>query len=276
MKKSFAVGLIVASFLGASARAASGVTSIDISTNHATAHISLPGDIGCDLDLTFEQSLGLTADSLGISAKLVDPTNLNLINRLPSSVSVPTAFPVLIAVEPPATGPLAFSGVVSLDLHTHNLSYTTNSPLRFFAAESGKPFQDITTSIGLGSFRTGGSKGGFSEFLVVADIRPVDAVIQDKFQKLQATLDASTMIPAAILTSLQTQLTAAKNSYLAGDALGASDKVQQFADTVRQDSGAAIPDVWRSARDVTNVAGNLRSGAATLKFSLLIKANGAS
>src|SRR5262249_20183692 len=131
--------------------------------------------------------------------------------------------------------------------------------------------------IGLGSYRTGGSKGGFSEFLVVADIRPVDAVIQDKFQRAQAKLDGTaSSIPSAVLTALQSQLTAAKNAYLAGDPAGAADKVQQFADMVKQNSGAAIPDVWRSARDVTNYAGELRSAAATLKFSLLIKANGGS
>jgi len=271
------LGLLAGVFVAAAALAAPGVTSVEISANHATAHIALPGDIGADLDLSFEQSLGLTVDSLGISAKLVDPSNLALVGRLPGSVSIPAAFPVLIAIEPPSSGPLAFSGIVAIDLHTHNLSYTTNSPLRFYAAESGKAFQDITTSIGLGSYRTGGSKGGFSEFLVVADVRPVDTVIQDKYQRVQAKLDAAaTTIPQAILTALQAQLTASKNAYLAGDPSGAADKAQQFADAVKQNSGSAIPDVWRSARDVTNLAGDLRSAAATLKFSLLIKANGGS
>jgi hypothetical protein len=45
---------------------------------------------------------------------------------------------------------------------------------------------------------------------------------------------------------------------------------------VKQNSGAAIPDVWRSSRDVVNVAGDLRAGASTLKFSLLFKASGGS
>ena len=275
--RSQVLALIGAVSLSGAAVAAPGVTGVEISANHATAHIALPGDIGADLDLSFEQSLGLTVESLGISAKLVDPTSVALVSRLPASVGVPAAFPLLIAIEPPSSGPLAFSGVVSIDLHTHNLSYTTNSPLRFYAAESGKSFQDITTSIGLGSYRTGGSKGGFSEFLVVADVRPVDTVIQEKLQRVQAKLDAAaTTIPAAVLTALQTQLTAAKNAYLAGNPSDAADKVQQFADAVKQSSGAAIPDVWRSARDVTNLAGDLRSAAATLKFSLLIKANGGS
>jgi len=256
---------------------APGVTGIDISQNHATAHIALPGDIGLDLDLSFEQCLGLTAESLGISASLVDPASLSLVQRLPASTSIPAAFPVKIAIEPPASGPLAFSGIVSIDLHTHNLAYTAPSPFRFYAAEAGGSFQDITSSIGLGSYRTGGSKGGFSEFLVVADARPIDAVIQEKFQRLQTKLDAaSSLIPGPVLASLQAQLSSARNTYLANDALGAADGVQQFADGVRQNSGEAIPDVWRSARDVPNVAGDLRGSAATLKFSLLMKANGGS
>jgi hypothetical protein len=76
-----------------------------------------------------------------------------------------------------------------------------------------------------------------------------------------------------VLPTLQTALNAAKNAYLANDAVGASEKIQQFSELVKQNSGSGIPDVWRSTRDVVNVAGELRSGAATLKFSLLFKAS---
>ena len=33
-------------------------------------------------------------------------------------------------------------------------------------------------------------------------------------------------------------------------------------------SGSDIPEVWRAARDLDNVAGYLRAGADTLRFSL--------
>jgi hypothetical protein len=277
MKYALALGHVVAAVVAAPGLAAPGIADISVSGNTVTAHVELPGNIKADLELRFEQALGLTADSIGISAKLVDPTDLVLKGRLPVSTSVPAAFPVVISIEPPPTGPLAFSGIVAIDLHTHNLTYVPGTPLRLLAAESGKSFQDITASVGLGSYRTGGNKGGFSEFLIAADVRPVAAVIDEKFKRLQGKLDANAnAIPGAVLSGLQSQLRAAKSLSDAGDALGAAQTIQQFADAVKQNSGAAIPDVWRSARDVTNVAGELRAAASTLKFSLIAKASGGS
>jgi uncharacterized protein DUF6689 len=277
MKLALALGLSVLAAAAAPLWAVNGLATVEISENHVTALIELPGDLKADLNLSFEQALGLSAESLGLSARVIDPADLSLAARLPSSSSIPVGFPVLIAIEPPASGPLAFSGLVTIDLHTHNLAYTPNSPLRLLAAEAGKKFQDITVSTSLGSYRAGGAKGGFSEFLIVADVRPVNTVIAEKFQRLQSKLDDNaSSIASAVLSTLQTALGAARTSYLANDALGAAEKTQQFADLVKQNSGAAIPDVWRSSRDVVNVAGDLRSGASTLKFSLLFKASGGS
>ena len=226
------------------------------------------------MELQFEQAVGLTTESVGLSARVIDPGDLSIVSRLPASVSVPAALPILIAIDPQESSPLSFSGTVSIDLHTHNLTYVANSPLRLFTAEPGKKFQDITASTGLGSYRTGANKGGFSEFLILADVRPVDAVIADKFQRLQSKLDANAgSIAAGVLPTLQTALTAARNAYLANNALSAAEKIQQFAELVKQNSGAPIPDVWRATRDVVNVAGELRSGASTLRFSLLFKAS---
>lgn len=254
--------------------AANGLASVQVSQNKVTARVELPGGLAADLEIQFEQALGLSADSIGLSARVIDPGDLNIVSRLPASVSVPVGFPVLITIDPPSSGPLSFSGIASIDLHTHNLTYVANSPLRLFTAEPGKKFQDITASTGLGSYRTGANKGGFSEFLILADVRPVDTVIADKFQRLQSKLDASaSAIAANVLPSLQSALTAARNAYLANDTVLASERIQQFAELVKQNSGSGIPDVWRSTRDVVNVAGELRSGASTLKFSLLFKAS---
>lgn len=273
MKHQLACALALAACAFSSAQA--GVT-IETSPNRATAHVEL-GEIKADLELTFDQALGLTADSLGLTARLVNPGDLALATRLPASTSVPVAFPLLIAIEPPASGPLSFAGVVALDLHAHNLSYVAGSPLRLLAAEGGGPFQDITSSIGIGSYRTGASKGGFSEFLIAADLRPLATVIVEKFARLQSRLDAAAAaIPAPVLASLQVQLRSAKSAYDANDPLLAAERIEQFAQSVKQNSGTAIPDVWRSARDVVNHAGELRSGASTLKFSLLLKASGGS
>jgi Family of unknown function (DUF6689) len=277
MKYSLALGFAVAAIVAAPASAAPGIADISVSENAVTAHVELPGNVNADLELRFEQALGLTVDSIGISAKLVDPSDVVLKGRLPAAAGLPAAFPVVIAIEPPASGPLAFSGVVAIDLHTHNLTYVAGTPLRLFAAESGKAFQDITGSVGLGSYRTGANKGGFSEFLIAADLRPVSVVIEEKFKRLQAKLDAgANSIPSSVLAGLQSQLRAAKSLSDAGDALGAAETIQQFAEAVKQASGSAIPDVWRSARDVSNLAGDLRGIATTLRFSLITKASGGS
>jgi hypothetical protein len=211
--------------------------------------------------------LGLSADSIGLSARVIDPGDLNIVSRLPASVSVPVGFPVLITIDPPSSGPLSFSGIASIDLHTHNLTYVANSPLRLFTAEPGKKFQDITASTGLGSYRTGANKGGFSEFLILADVRPVDPVIADKFQRLQSKLDGSaSVIAASVLPSLQAALTAARN---------ASSRTTRwwrpgnptFAELVKQN---AVRDPGRLAVDARRgqCRRRLRSGPRP-QFSLL-------
>jgi hypothetical protein len=277
LKHSRALALVATVFTTLPVWAAGGLTNVEISGNRVTATIGLTGDVKANLELRFEQVLGLNVQNLGLSAKLIDPADLSLAARLPASSTVPVAFPVLISIDAPSTGSLAFSGVVAIDLHTHNLAYTPNTPLRLLAAESGKNFQDITASNSLGSYRTGANKGGFSEFLIVADLRPVNTVITEKFQRLQSKLtDNASSIAGPVLTALQSTLDAARASFLANDPLAAADKIQQFAELARQNAGSAIPDVWRSTRDIVNVAGDLRSGASTLKFSLLLKASGGS
>lgn len=276
MKSALTSGLGLVLLAAGPVWAAPGIGTIEVTPNKVVATIELPGLITADLTLTFEQAIGLTEESIGLSAQLVNPTDAGLIARLPSLTSIPAAFPVLISIEPPATGPLAFSGIVAIDLHTHALTYVPGTPLRLFVAQSGKSFQDITASVGLGSYRTGANKGGFSEFLIVADLRSVDAVIADKFKRLAALVDTyGSSMPSDVLSSLHLQLSAAQKLYATGDTLTTAQQIQRFANTVEQNSGA-IPDVWRSARDVVNVAGLLRSAASTLKFSLIVKASGAS
>jgi hypothetical protein len=250
---------------------------IDVAGNTATAAIELPNQISLDFTLTFEQVTNLSATNLGLTATLVDPANLALRSRLPQGSTIPAAFPVIVTVEPPAAGGLAFNGVVSIALHTVDLAWSPGTPLRLLAAPLGGAFVDITSSTGSGSYRAGANKGGFSEFLVVADLRTVDAVIADKFDRLQSTLTQNaSSIPAALRTDLQSQLDAARSALSAGDPAGAASAIAGLAATVQQHSGTEIPDQWRASRDVVNVAGELRSAAATLSYSLLLKANSGS
>jgi hypothetical protein len=257
-------------FLSVSAASAQGLANLSISGNQVTAGIDLPG-VSADLTLSFEQAVGLTAANLAMSAQSIDRGDLNLLSRLPAGglVTIPAAFPVLVRVQPPASGGLSFSGVYTFGLHVHNLELTANCPLRLFSAAAGGPFQDITTDMGTGSYRVRGTKGGFSEFLIVADVRPLATVISQKFDAVGSLLAASSgAIPAALLDNLNQQISAARALFQSGANVDAAKAVDGFAATVQSNSGAAIPDVWRASGDLSNVAGQLRAAAGTLRFSL--------
>ncbi len=235
--------------------------------------------LGADLTVSFEHAVGLSPQNLGISTQLLGPTALRRIaSRLPDSlVSVPLGFPLLLTIEPPADGGLSFSGVVTIELYTHDLVYVPGSPLRLFSAPVGGAFRDITESASAGSYRVRGRKGQFCQFLIVADLRPVDSVIATKLTRLRNELDDDAgQIEEAELETLDGLLSAAESSVAAGDVVAAIEGVEAFESEVQAASGAKIPDVWRSSGDLVDVAGRLRAAASTLRYSLLLKDNGGS
>lgn len=250
-----------------------GIYSVEIDGNVATADISL-GATSATLTVRFENVVGLSADNLGLSAKLVDPLSPAFASRLGSGVSLPGAFPLVVKIAPPASGGLSFGGVVSVELYTHDLQYTIGSPLRLFSSPDGGSFTDVTTFVGSGSIRSGGSKGDFSEFIIAADIRPVASVIQSKYSKLAALLNqhAATM-GGSVYAELSSLYNASQNAYAGGNLVAAIEYLEAFSERVESASGNGIPDVWRSSRDLVNVAGNLRSAAATLRYSLTLASN---
>jgi hypothetical protein len=270
--KAWTIGLMTALTLSTLA-AAQGVTSITVNGSTAEAEIEFVGGIGADLELSFANVIGLSSSSLGLSATTVSPLDSQLLARLPgSAISIPAAFPVVIEVEPDLESPLSFSGTVTLELHTHNLTYTPNSPLRLFKAPLGGDFVDITAFNGMGSYRVGGSTGGFSQFMVVADLRPLADVIELKFELLQSAFDSAECEIPGVAAALQASLDDAWSSYSGGYFEAASDEIDNFIDVVEANAGSSIPDVWRASRDLTNAAGDLLERAATLRFSLNLAA----
>jgi hypothetical protein len=253
------------------AAVADGIASLEVDGNQATAEIALPGGLGADLTLTFENAVGLSAASLGLSAEAVNPLDAALLARLPggSLVSLPAAFPVLVRVQPEENSPLSFSGVYQLSLHTHNLQFVAGCPLRIFHASAGGPFADVTSSIGTGSYRGGATGGSFSEFLILSDTRPLVTVIAGKFAALDGLLTAhGSAITPEVLSQLDALADAAQAAYDQNQLADAIEQLELFADLVKSASGAAISDVWRPTGDVTNVAGLLRAATATLRFSI--------
>ncbi len=245
-----------------------------ISGNELTARIELSGGLTADLKVTFESAVGLNQAALALSASAINPTDLSFVARMPKGVSLPAGFPVVVRIEPTASSALSFEGVYKLSIYTNNLTLGANSPLRLYRAPQGGGFADMTGFLQAGSVRAGGSGPGFSEFVIAADPRAVDSVIVSKFDAVQAELSAnwSSILPS-VAADLQQRLNQARTAYTAGSLAAAIDGVSAFGDEVKNQSGAAIPNVWRANGGPVNVAGLLRSGAETLKFSLAFKSN---
>jgi hypothetical protein len=259
--------------LASPAGAANGIYDVQIDGNEARVDVAL-GSASATLTIRFENVVGLSAENLGLSAQIVDPLAPGFLSRLGSGVSVPAAFPLVVKIAPPATGGLSFSGIVSVELYTHDLQYTVGSPFRLYSSPDGGSFSDITTFVSSGSIRTGGSKGDFSEFIIAADARPLSSAIQSKYSKLAALLNQHA---ASMSSSLQSELislyNASSSAYASGQLVAAITHLEAFDARVASASGSGLPDVWRSSRDLTNVAGRLRSAAGTLRYSLTLASN---
>ena len=248
---------------------------LTVSGNEATGVIQLPGGVGAELSITFEQVVGLNPAALEVSASLVNPLDGTLLSRLGGGglIAPPAAIPVVIRIEPSPSSALSFAGTVAVSLHTHNLNLVPNIPLALHSASGGGPFRDIMRNEGIGSYRAGGTGGGFSEFVIVVDRRPIDTVISAKFDAAQSLLDThAPSIPGPALADLQARLSHARTTYQAGATVAAVGEVAALADVVRANSGP-IPDVWRAHDPRANVAGLLRAAADTLRFSLNRKAS---
>lgn len=274
MRKIF---LAVALLVGTTAANAAGIVDPTVNGNTVEATVSVDGSYEAQLTIEFEDAVGLSVANLGLSAELISVTNSSLIDRLPdpSAIGIAGGFPVLITIDPPADGGLSFSGIATVEIYTHNLSFDPAVPLRLFSAEVGDDFHDITELTASGSYRTRGSKGQFSEFLIVLDGRSTDSVIGTKFADLDSLLTTyQDDMSASLHSSLSGLLDDAENAYDGGNVAQAIDYVTQFSDGVEdaEDAGT-IPNVWRSARDLDNVAGLLRAAASTLRYSLGLASN---
>ena len=255
--------LLLALLLGSPARAG---ISTEVAGNTATTTIDLAG-IEAELILTFDSADDLTADKLGVRAQLINPADPFLLLRLPdpSLTSIPTALPLLITVEPPLAGGLGFANTVRVELHTHALPYTAGSQLRLFKAPLNGAFRDITDEVAPGSVRTRGTIGGFSQFLVLLDLRPTASVIAEKFDALAARLAA---VPQPQRGVLSQRLDAARAATAQGQYAAAIAALDEFRALVSADAGTLIPNRWSTAARSGNVAGDLLAGAASLRFSI--------
>ncbi|MBT2749109.1 MULTISPECIES: DUF6689 family protein [unclassified Lysobacter] len=244
--------------------------SVSASGNHAEASVTLPGLPGtvlAEVLLDFEDAYGLSPSSLGASAKLVSLSDAELLARLPNVdlTKLQSSLPLLITLQPPRYGGLSFHGTGRVEVHTHALPYAAGSRLRLFKAPLGGAFYDITDEIAAGSVRARGTYGGFSQFLILLDLRPTGAAIAAKVQRLRDRVDLLPWSERAAFDALLDDVESALaiNDYAA--ALSAADAVRSRA---QSRAGSYLPDEWRATRSHHNHAGELAAGAATLRFSI--------
>lgn len=260
-----ASGLLAATTGTASAQTVP--VAVNVSGNVATVQVGTPAHPLADLTITFDDASGLSGDSLGISAKLVDLGDPALIARLPDprQTRPDPALPLMITIEPPHTGGLSFLRTTRVELHTHALAYTVGSSYRLIKAPLNGSFRDITDEIAPGSVRATGTTGGFSQFLVVTDVRETGAVVAEKLGWLRADVAA---LPASEQATFASLVDAAEAAVGSGDfpnAIAALDAIRARA---AARGGSTIPNVWRATRDAANQAGALMADAATTKFSV--------
>lgn len=241
--------------------------TVEASGNHAHASIAIDGTEVAELILDFQDASGLSPASLGVSAEVVSPLDTSLLARLPdtSLTTLTTSLPVMITIEPPANGGLSFRDIGRLEIHTHALPYAIGSSLRVFKAPLGGNFRDVTDEIAEGSVRARSTYGGFSQFLILTDVRTTGAVINEKIGWLR---DKVSTLPFSERGAFNAKLDETQTAVALGNCETALAAIDAFRSRAQARAGQFIANEWRATRDVDNQAGNLVAGAATLRFSV--------
>jgi hypothetical protein len=278
--------LLIAALLVAPA--AWGQVVVEIIGNTAHATIALANETGsydADVTIVFDTPTNLTAQSLNLTAELVDPNDPAFTSRLPAGFAA-TDFPMMVTVEPPDTkwvftsgfddgnsakGPLQFLNSYELEIHTHNLVYEPDSVFRLLKAPLGASFADVTQDIRSGSTRARGRGGAFSQFVIAQDTRQPSALIA-----LGKAIDLDLRLVGAILNSalrlqLVTLLVQVETALLL-PILGCNNALaplDNLITTIQANAGIGIANEWHAQHDVINDAGELESLAVTLRFSVL-------
>lgn len=240
--------------------------SVSVAGNVAVAEIGPATAPIAEVTLTFDDASNLTAASLGLSARLVDLNDPQLLSRLPDPnlIRLDSGLPLLVTIQPPLAGGLNFRRTGRYELHTHLLPYAVGSNYRVFKAPVGGAFRDTTEEIAQGSVRARSRYGGFSQFLVAVDLRETSTVIDAKMAWMRNRVAT---LPASEQPVFSSQLDIVQSALASGDYATALTAVDAISSRAQADAGTALLDTWR-AGGADNQAGDLISGASTLKFSI--------
>lgn len=238
---------------------------VAVEGNVATAIVGSAEAPLAEVFVTFDQPQNLSAASLGLSARLFDPLDAVLQARLPDPQLnvLQSGLPLLLTIEPPVAGGLRFR-TARVEVHTHALVYSVGSSLRLFKAPLGGNFFDITDEIAPGSVRARGTTNGFSQFLVLADLRQSSDVIAAKIDALRQRIDT---LPLSEQPPFRARLADVQTALANADYPAAIAATDWISDRALKRAGTWLTDAW-IAGGADNQAGGLIAGAATLKFSI--------
>ena len=139
------------------------------------------------------------------------------------------------------------------------------SSFRILKAPVGGQFRDVTDEILKGSVKARTTYGGFSQFLIVTDLRTSATVIGEKINWLRNTIAT---LPLSERGAFNAKLNDAETAIAAAEYATAIAAIDDFRARAEARAGQFIANEWRATHDVDNQAGNLISGAATLRFSV--------
>lgn len=252
------------------------VYTIDLPNNKAEADITLPnpggGSFHATLELQFHEVINLNPTCLGISAIVLEGAALAAVEaRLPlsaNSFGIDPAFPMAITVEPPVNCGLEFSDDVHIEIHTENLLYTPQSPYRLMKAPIGSPFREITNAVLPGSTRARGSGGRFSELVIAKSLisdPPLEALLG--FEDLRARIQQPDLSLVARKV-LNVHYRLAKAAFDNADYPGAIARIAALEIDAEGFAGTAIPNRWRSQRDLINAEGEILGLTSSLRHRI--------
>jgi hypothetical protein len=274
------------------ARADVSITIVDANT--ATAVINLPTaaapQYSATVTITFDAATNLSADSLGLTAEIVDPATFT---GLPAGVTLDPNFPVLVSVEPQTAifrngletnqsgdGNLSFLNSYELEIHSDDLSCSsTSSNFRLYKAPHGvDAFADITDNIYHGSVRARGRGGAFSRFVIVHDTQSIGlpviplldltGVLLTKVTNLVSAILAAGIIDVTLLDDLLASVTQIATDLVLLNVTAAIDDLGNLVNSVVLNAGTNIPNYWSAASPTTDGAGQIISASETLNFTL--------
>ena len=234
--------------------------------------VQVEDGLSFDLEFSFDEAFDVDLEDLQISAERIDVKNAAFNSRLPDGVEVPEDFPVLIRINPSESADQGFCGTWSLEIRTDQLRFLGGTPYRLFKAPDGGAFEDVTETVGHGSYRVRALGAAFSEFVIGIDTRPIEEIVGEKLDQLSAILmDNTQRIPPLLLQSLINELEQFGAALDAGQLGQALDALDRFLRLVRDNARTNIPAIWRSTDETVNVAGQLEALGQSLRFSLEVQ-----